>query len=215
MRSKGYVWVASDHLISVEWSQAGIYTALKAGYNWLPLGWARRNWPETAKAKFEDKLYGDRLIELVLIGIAMDEAAIRGMLDGAIVTDEEFALGPDVWTSWTKLITQNALVADDKEKGRDVEFTIDLVKKDGDMIGLQVDETEGIRISYVNPDGLVHKWNTEKIAENPELVVRVGYNIVAVNGVKGKDGMDLIATNKDLQLTISRLFAVAIEKRFP
>merc|ERR1719440_1033167 len=44
LRSKGFAWVASDHLVSVEWAHAGVYTALKAGYTWLPLGYARRNW---------------------------------------------------------------------------------------------------------------------------------------------------------------------------
>lgn len=212
MRSKGYIWVASDHLVAVEWSQAGIYTKLKAGYNWLPLGYARRNWTQEAKTKFQDSVYGDRRQELVLIGTAMDEAALRGMLDNTILTDDEFALGPEVWTTWTKFITKYILVPEDE--GREAEFNIDLVKKDGERVGLQIDETEGIRISYVDPDGLVHKWNTEKIRDNPELVVRVGYGIVAVNGVKGKEGMQLVSSSKNLRLTISRLFAVATEKKF-
>jgi len=181
LRSKGHAWIASDHLISAEWSQAGFATTLKAGYTWLPLGYARQSWPEPAKTKFKDSLYGDRRQELVFIGNAMDEATIRETLDRTLLTDEEYALGPEVWIQWTKLITKATLISEDQ--GRETEFTIDLVKKDGDMIGLQVDETEGIRVTYVYEDGLLHKWNAEKISSNPELVVRVGYSIKAVNGV--------------------------------
>merc|ERR1740123_1824330 len=213
LRVKGYAWVASDHLVSAEWSQAGFSTTLKAGYTWLPLGYARQSWPEEALAKWRGSLYGDRRQELVFIGSGMDEAEIRKTLDDIIVSDEDFALGPEVWTQWTKLITKTKLMLDDK--GRDNEFTMQLVKKPGDMIGIQVDETEGIRITYVNPGGLVHKWNTEKFWTNPELVVRVGYSVIAVNGVKGQDGMDLISSSEQLRFTISRLFAVATERRFP
>jgi len=214
MRSKGYVWVASDHLISVEWSQAGVYTTLKAGYSWLPLGFARGQWPEVAKKKFGDQLYGDRRQELVLIGTGMDETKITELLDGAILTDEEFALEPEVWCSWPKFITDNVLIPEDE--GKEHEFNVNLVKKDGDRIGIQVDETEGPRISYVNPEGLVHKWNEEKTKENPDLVVRVGYNIAAVNGVRGWNCMELIGANSELQLTISRLFAVSHrQKQYP
>jgi len=213
LRSKGYVWIASDHLVSVEWSQAGFVTTLKAGFTWLPLGQARASWPEPAKAKWGDSLYGDRRQELVLIGNAMDEAALRETLDGTLLTDEEFALGPEVWSQWTKLITKEILI--EQDQGREPEFTVNVVKKPGDLVGLQVDETQGIRITYVNEGGLLHNWNVEKIAKNPELVVRAGYQIVAVNGVKGLDGMKLIKSSTNIEFTISRLYAVATEKRFP
>eukprot|EP00879_Flechtneria_rotunda_P023271 GHRR01024614.1.p1 GENE.GHRR01024614.1~~GHRR01024614.1.p1 ORF type:complete len:181 (-),score=34.36 GHRR01024614.1:241-783(-) len=41
--------------------------------------------------------WGDRCQELVWIGINMDEAAIRRMLDACLLTDEEMALGPKGW----------------------------------------------------------------------------------------------------------------------
>jgi len=246
MRSKGRIWIASDHTNAVEWSQAGVYTTLKAASKWLPLGEGRRCWPETAKAKFNDKLYGDRRQELVLIGIFMDKAAIRDSLDGAIVTDEEFALGPELWTSWAKLMMELTLIPEDE--GRGTEFSIDLVKTDSgsggnlrsdsghehghghghghddmlghghghdDALGVLFDDTEGIRITGVKEDGLLHKWNAENMSANPELVVRVGYSIVSVNGVKGVHGMELISSNTHLRITISRLFLIALRKRFP
>lgn len=42
-------------------------------------------------------VWGDRCQELVWIGIDMDEAAIRAMLDGCLLTDAEMALGPEGW----------------------------------------------------------------------------------------------------------------------
>lgn len=42
-------------------------------------------------------VWGDRCQELVWIGMGMDEAAIRAMLDACLLTDEEMALGPEAW----------------------------------------------------------------------------------------------------------------------
>lgn len=44
-------------------------------------------------------VWGDRCQELVWIGIGMDEAGIRAMLDSCLLTDEEMALGPDGWAA--------------------------------------------------------------------------------------------------------------------
>jgi hypothetical protein len=41
--------------------------------------------------------WGDRCQELVWIGVHMDEAQLRGMLDACLLTDEEMALGPQGW----------------------------------------------------------------------------------------------------------------------
>merc|ERR1711971_1016417 len=102
-----------------------------------------------------------------------------------------------------------------EDEGRETHFTIDLVKKPGDMLGVQIDETEGIRVGYIGEGGLVHNWNKEKFSESPELVVKIGYSIIDVNGVKGMDGMKSISSNTDLRITISRLCAVTTENRFP
>jgi G3E family GTPase len=272
LRSKGHAWVASDHLLSVEWSQAGFATTLRAGYKWLPLGSARQSWPEEAVAKWGGNIYGDRRHELVFIGGGTKEAyytwtrkginaiksegdhtrlgspesgerinaevlqqikgiglykffladeyivshfqtSVRETLDGILVNDEEFAFGPTVWTQWTKLVTEMRLLPQDE--GRDIEFAIKLVKKDGDMIGIVVDETDGILIQHINEGCLVHNWNTEKASVNPELVVRAGYTIIDVNGVKGQEGMDLIKSSEHLRFTISRLLPYPTERRYP
>ncbi|CAE7211828.1 unnamed protein product [Symbiodinium microadriaticum] len=213
LRSKGYAWSASDHLLAVEWSQAGAYTTLRGAYRWLPLGMSRRTWSEQNKAKYGESLYGDRRQELVFIG-AIDEAAIRKLLDEALVTDEEFALGPETWTSWKKLITKEALGPEDL--GREAEFEIGVVKTEGDRLGVSIDETEGMRVTYIRPGGLIYRWNMEHFRKNPEMVIRAGYNIVAINGVTGlREKKQIVSAYRHLKMTISRRVPGAKDRRFP
>jgi hypothetical protein len=44
--------------------------------------------------------YGDRRQEIVMIGIGMDKSRLTAMLDAALLTDEEFALGPEAWSAF-------------------------------------------------------------------------------------------------------------------
>ena len=44
--------------------------------------------------------FGDRCTELVLIGIGMDQAAIVRTLRACVLTDAEWALGPDAWDAY-------------------------------------------------------------------------------------------------------------------
>jgi hypothetical protein len=53
--------------------------------------------PEGLDTSSWDPQWGDRCQELVWIGIHMDEAGLRAMLDRCLLTDEEMALGPDGW----------------------------------------------------------------------------------------------------------------------
>ncbi len=46
-----------------------------------------------------DPVWGDRCQEIVWIGIHMDEGALRAMLDGCLLTDEEMAQGPEGWAA--------------------------------------------------------------------------------------------------------------------
>jgi hypothetical protein len=63
------------------------------------------DWPEDAQAialirAQWDKRTGDARQELVLIGMAMDEAALRARFDHCLLSDAEMACGPAGWSRW-------------------------------------------------------------------------------------------------------------------
>lgn len=101
VRSKGFFWLATRMREAGGWQQAGpACRTSRAGYFWaavppeyLPQDEARR----AAILKDFDGPFGDRKQEIVVIGIDMDEGAIRAGFDRCLLTDEELALGPDGW----------------------------------------------------------------------------------------------------------------------
>ncbi|MHA7116943.1 zinc metallochaperone GTPase ZigA [Pseudomonas promysalinigenes] len=101
VRSKGYFWLASEPAMAGNWSQAGAVARHgPAGYWWAAIPQDR--WPtdtesvENIRAKW-DKDVGDARQEPVLIGMDMDEPALRASFDACLLTDEEMALGPKGW----------------------------------------------------------------------------------------------------------------------
>ena len=101
VRSKGYFWLANEPAMAGNWSQAGAVARHgPAGYWWAAIPQDR--WPtdtesvENIRAKW-DKDVGDARQELVLIGMDMDEPALRASFDACLLTDEEMALGPKGW----------------------------------------------------------------------------------------------------------------------
>ncbi len=101
IRSKGFVWLATRHHLVGVWSQAGDIISLDYGGNWW-ITVPEREFPEdptlvaAIKQEFEGD-FGDRRQELVVIGIEMDQVAIRAVLDSCLLSDEEMALG---WRQW-------------------------------------------------------------------------------------------------------------------
>lgn len=104
VRSKGYFWLASHPGKAGSWSQAGAVARHGVVGHW----WAaipRERWPQDPeylamiREKWDDKV-GDARQELVLIGMDMDEAALRACLDACLLTDDEMTAGPDVWETW-------------------------------------------------------------------------------------------------------------------
>ncbi|MFY0475877.1 zinc metallochaperone GTPase ZigA [Achromobacter marplatensis] len=93
VRSKGYFWLVTRPAFAASWSQAGaIVRHGAAGYWWAAL--PREQWPEDVESRKAilsdwDPVYGDRRQELVLIGIGMDEAALRARLQACLMTQEE------------------------------------------------------------------------------------------------------------------------------
>jgi len=111
VRSKGFFWLANRPTRAGSWSQAGgacRYGA--AGFWWAAV--PREHWPSDPEglALIQanwDPATGDARQELVLIGIGMDEAALRARLDACLLTEEEMRYGaswwqnlPDPFPSW-------------------------------------------------------------------------------------------------------------------
>ncbi len=101
VRSKGFFWLASRPTFAGSWSQAGAVARHgPAGYWWAAI--PREHWPTDPEAvaaieKNWAPEVGDARQELVLIGMGMDEAALRARLDACLLTDAEMALGPQAW----------------------------------------------------------------------------------------------------------------------
>ncbi|HEX7932116.1 MAG TPA: GTP-binding protein [Paraburkholderia sp.] len=107
LRSKGFFWLATRHDIAGSLSQAG--GACRHG----PAGmwWAaqdRSEWPdaddelaaEIAADWYgapDDMSIGDRRQELVLIGVGIDPALWSARFDACLLTNDEYALGPQGW----------------------------------------------------------------------------------------------------------------------
>lgn len=102
LRSKGFFWLASRRADVGTWSQAGGAARTGwAGYWWAAVPEAL--WPTDARALAEihsewQEPFGDRRQELVLIGVDLDEPALRASFDRCLLTDAELAAGPDAWS---------------------------------------------------------------------------------------------------------------------
>jgi len=104
LRSKGFLWVATSNDTIGGWQQAGNVLRIAPETRWMclqPHLWDHCDM-ELVKADMvkEDGTeyeYKDRRQEIVFIGHRMNKDAIQNLLDSCLLTDEEFALGPDNW----------------------------------------------------------------------------------------------------------------------
>ncbi len=101
LRSKGFAWFATRHDYAYQWAQAGVSIQLNPAGIW----WDAANdeyWPDEAQERTQllsqfDGKYGDRRQELVFIGIDLDQELIEERLHECLLTDLEYASGPEVW----------------------------------------------------------------------------------------------------------------------
>jgi len=109
MRSKGFFWLATRNDVAGSLSQAGGVCRHGPAGTW----WAaqpREEWPQDAELEKEiaadwfgdahDTRIGDRRQELVMIGIDLDREAWQARLDACLVSDAEFAAGPQAWQTY-------------------------------------------------------------------------------------------------------------------
>jgi G3E family GTPase len=101
IRAKGMFWLATRMEIAGFVSQAGVLRDTRAmGFFWSAVD--EGEWPEDAESRAEieanlDGPYGDRRTEIVIIGRDMDREALTRAFDACLLTEEEFAKGPNAW----------------------------------------------------------------------------------------------------------------------
>ena len=93
VRAKGFIWLATRNDISGLLSQAGPSLTIQGAGNWIA------TYPEAERKQILDEepellnrwddTYGDRMTEVVMIGIDMDQQQIEHALDACLLTEEE------------------------------------------------------------------------------------------------------------------------------
>lgn len=101
VRGKGFFWLATRMRWVGEMSLAGgMLQHQAAGFWWATAPEAER---APVQAQYGDDWhaqYGDRAQQLVIIGIDMDEAALRAQLNACLLTEDEMRLGPRAWADF-------------------------------------------------------------------------------------------------------------------
>ncbi|MDT8859302.1 GTP-binding protein [Alkalihalobacillus sp. MEB130] len=101
VRAKGFIWIASRNNMAGLLSQSGSLVTIQGAGEWVA-AYPEEEQHQTLlddpelQAKWHPE-FGDRMTELVLIGIDMDHEQISSSLDHCLLTDIEMA------SDWTKL----------------------------------------------------------------------------------------------------------------
>ena len=101
LRSKGFFWVAADHRVAYEWTQAGGVSSVSAMGMWwaaMPMKyWQHPDGERPDQQPGWHPRYGDRHQALVFIGQQMDEAAVRARLDACLLDEALAAADSRLW----------------------------------------------------------------------------------------------------------------------
>ena len=101
LRAKGFLWLATANDALLLFAIAGKTMSLETHAEWMAAGSREEHEqdPDTAAyiADIWQEPYGDRRQEIVFICMGLDGLALTRRLDAALLTDEEFAYGPELW----------------------------------------------------------------------------------------------------------------------
>lgn len=101
LRSKGFFWVAANHSVAYEWSQAGRVSHVRASGRWWAVvpkdHWIHPNGLRPDEQPQWHVRYGDRVQELVFIGKDLDEDNIRSQLDACLLDEAIANAGSQAW----------------------------------------------------------------------------------------------------------------------
>lgn len=101
IRSKGLFWLATRPDYAGFWSQAGAIARNQcAGKFWAAIAEESRPSDEASLAALDRmwmEPWGDRRQEIVLIGQGLDQDVITGLLDDALLTEDEYRQGQATW----------------------------------------------------------------------------------------------------------------------
>jgi G3E family GTPase len=93
VRAKGILWLATRNEMAVNFSQAGPSIQIGPGGYWIAaLSEEEQNIYKEEDPEWAaewDPVWGDRITELVLIGVEMNQAEITEQLDACLLTEEE------------------------------------------------------------------------------------------------------------------------------
>lgn len=111
VRSKGRLFVAGHDDHALRFSQAGPASRINRGEQWIAaMPESRQDLQRRMQGDVPwDDEWGDRRTELVIIGKAMDEAAIRQTLDDCLLDDDELV------TDWTAEVADDPFPTTDDE----------------------------------------------------------------------------------------------------
>lgn len=119
LRSKGFAWFATRHDYAYQWSQAGVSIQLNPAGIWWDVA-SDEYWPDEPQERTQllsqfDGKYGDRRQELVFIGIDLDRELIEERLQRCLLTDLEYASGPELWSQLPDPLPAIKVEEDDSE----------------------------------------------------------------------------------------------------
>ena len=104
IRAKGMFWLATRPAYIGLYSKAGRLHVLEPIGTWWHTQpehlWGVDEGERAAIKADWHPLWGDRVQQLVFIGVGLDEAGLRALLESALVDDAEAALGLALWSSF-------------------------------------------------------------------------------------------------------------------